>query len=195
MRFLVRLSNRRKFTPKDARELTLRSYGAVKGFDGDVGNLRVSSSAVELDLLLESKASLQRAIQSLAEKLGPLLTLRELDIPAPQMQVGEAVREGIQLFNEERFWESHEALESAWRRAVGADKEILQGIILLAAAFVHLQKNQIAVTLSVMGRAHSKLTGQHSEHFGIDIDNLRNNVSRMISADHPDFLKIDLKQS
>ena len=31
MRFLVRLSNERKFTPKDARELTLQSYGAVKG--------------------------------------------------------------------------------------------------------------------------------------------------------------------
>jgi len=191
MRFLVRLSNGRKFTPKDARELTLRSYEAVKEFGGDVGNLRVSSSAIELDLLLESKANLQRAIQSLVKNLGPLLTLRELDIPAPQMETAEAIREGIQLFNEERFWESHEALESAWRRASGSDKEILQGIILLAAALVHLQKNEIAVTLSVMGRAQSKLASHHSEHFGINIDNVRDNVSRMISADHPDFLKIN----
>jgi hypothetical protein len=190
MRFLVRLSNGRKFTPKDARELTLRSYGAVKGLGGDVGNLRVSSSAIELDLLLNSKANLQAATQSLENKLGPLLTLRELDIPGPQMEAGEAIREGIGLFNEERFWESHEALESAWRKAAGADKEILQGIILLAAALVHLQKDEIAVTLSVMGRAHSTLTGYHSEHFGINIDNLCAEVSRMISAGHPDFLKI-----
>jgi hypothetical protein len=192
MRFLVRLSNGRKFTPKDTRELTLRSYGAVKEFGGDVGNLRVSSLAVELDLLLGSKANLQAATQSLEHQLGPLLTLRELEIPSPQMEAGEAIREGIRLFNEERFWESHEALESAWRRASGADKEILQGIILLAAALVHLQKNEIAVTLSVMGRAHRKLTPYHSEHFGINIDNLCNNVSRMITAGHPDFLKIKL---
>ena len=192
MRFLVRLSNGRKFTPKDTRELTLRSYGAVKEFGGDVGNLRVSSLAVELDLLLKSKANLQAATQSLERQLGPLLTLRELEIPSPQMEAGEAIREGIRLFNEERFWESHEALESAWRRVSGADKEILQGIILLAAALVHLQKNEIAVTLSVMGRAHRKLTPYHSEHFGINIDNLCNNVSRMITAGHPDFLKIKL---
>jgi hypothetical protein len=192
MRFLVRLSNGTKLAPKDARELTLRSYEAVKEFGGDVGNLRVSSSAVELDLLLESKANLQAATQSLESKLGPLLTLRELDMPGSQMEAGEAIREGILLFNEERFWESHEALESAWRRASGADKEILQGIILLAAAFVHLQKNEIAVSLSVMGRVHSKLTGYHSEHFGINIDNLRDDVSRMILAGHPDFLKINL---
>jgi hypothetical protein len=192
MRFLVRLSNGTKLAPKDARELTLRSYEAVKEFGGDVGNLRVSSSAVELDLLLESKANLQAATQSLESKLGPLLTLRELDMPGSQMEAGEAIREGILLFNEERFWESHEALESAWRRASGADKEILQGIILLAAAFVHLQKNEIAVSLSVMGRVHSKLTGYHSEHLGINIDNLRDDVSRMILAGHPDFLKINL---
>ena len=191
MRFLVRLSNGTKLTPKDARALTLRSYGAVKEFGGDVGNLRVSSSAIELDLLLESKVNLPTAIQSLEKNLGPLLTLRELDIPAPQMEAEEGIREGIQLFNEERFWESHEALESAWRRAAGSDKEILQGIILLAAALVHLQKNEIAVTLSVMGRAHSKLVSHHSEHFGINIDNLRDNVSRMISAGQPDFLKIN----
>ena len=153
MRFLVRLSNESKFAPKDARELTLRSYRAVKEFGGDVGNLRVSTSAVELDLLLKSKANLQTATTSLEKELGPLLTLRELDIPGPRMQAGDAIREGIQLFNEERFWESHEALESAWLTASGADKEILQGLILLAAALVHLQKNDLTVTLSVMRRA------------------------------------------
>ena len=193
MRFLVRLANGTKLTPKDVRELTLRSYGAVKEFGGDVGNLRVSSSAVELDLLLESKANLHAATQALEKKLGPLLTIRELDIPGPQMEAKDAIREGIQLFNEERYWESHESLESAWRRASGADKEVLQGIILLAAALVHLQKNEIKVTLSVMERAHSKLTGHHSEHFGINIDDLNDDVSRMISAGQPEILKINLK--
>ncbi|HYB66897.1 MAG TPA: DUF309 domain-containing protein [Candidatus Acidoferrales bacterium] len=193
MRFLVRLENGTKLTPKDARELALSAYGAVKRFGGDVGNLRVSSSAVELDLLLESTANLHSATQSLENKIGPLLTLRELDVPGSKLEPGEAIREGIQLFNEERYWESHEALESAWRRSSGDDKEILQGIILLAAALVHLQKNEISVSLSVMGRAHSKLTGHHSERFGINIDDLRDYVSSMISEGRPDFLKIKLR--
>lgn len=191
MRFLVRLSNDSRLTPKVAKELTLRSYAAVKEFGGDVGNLRVSSSAIELDLLLDSKANLPEATQALEKRLGPLLTLRELDIPGPQIEPGEAIREGIQMFNEERYWESHEALESAWRRASGGEKGILQGIILLAAALVHLQKDEIPVTISVMGRAHAKLTSYHSKHFGINIDNLRDDISRMISTGRPEFLKIN----
>ena len=96
------------------------------------------------------------------------------------------------MFNEERFWESHEALESAWLTASGADKEMLQGLILLAAALVHLQKDELTVTLSVMRHAQTKLSGYHSEHFGVNIDNLRDDVSRMISAGHPDFFKINV---
>ncbi len=191
MRFLVRLSNDKRLTPKDAKVLTLQSYAAVKEFRGDVGNLRVSSSAIELDLLLDSKANLPEATQSLEKKLGPLLTLRELDLSSPQIEPGEAIREGLEMFNEERFWESHEALESAWRKASGAEKEILQGIILVAAALVHLQKDEIAVTLSVMGRAYDKLTSYHSEHFNINIDSLRDDISRMISTGRPEFLKIN----
>lgn len=190
MRFLLRLSNRSKFAPKDARELTRRSYRVVKEFGGDVGNLRVSSSAVELDLLLDSKDNLQQATKSLDKELGPLLTIRELDATRPQTNAKESIREGIELFNEDRFWESHEALESAWLTASGADKEILQGLILLAAAFVHLQKNELAVTLSVMQRAQKKLSDHHSEHFGINIDDLRDRVSRMTSTGQPDFFKI-----
>lgn len=193
MRFLVRLSNQRKFTPEDARALGLSSFEAVKELGADVGNLRVSSSAVELDLLLDSKINFEAAMQTLESKLGPLLTLRELDTPGPQMKVAEAIREGIELFNEERFWESHESLEFAWRRESGPDKEILQGIILIAAAFVHLQKNEIAVALSMIGRAYAKLAGHHSERFGINIDNLRDNLARMLSAGKPVFLKLDLK--
>ena len=86
MRFLLRLSNGSKFAPKDARELTLRTYRAVKEFGGDVGNLRVSTAAVELDLLLKSKTNLQAATKSLEKELGPLLALRELDIPGPGMR-------------------------------------------------------------------------------------------------------------
>ena len=190
MRFLVRLSNRSEFAPTDAKELTLRSYKLVKEFGGDVGNLRVSSSAVELDLLLESKDNLQQATKALEKEFGSLLTLRELDITRPQTDPNASIREGLQLFNEERFWESHEALESVWLSASGADKEILQGLILLAAALVHLQKNELAVTLSVMGRAQSKLSHHHSEHFGVNIDDLRDHLSRMMSAGHPDYLKI-----
>jgi hypothetical protein len=193
MRFLVRVANQRKFKPSDVQALASSSFQAVQGYGADVGNLRVSSSAVELDLLLESRDTLDTATRALRDKLGPLLTIRELDTQIRPVDAEGAIREGVQLFNEERYWESHEALEYAWREAGGREKEALQGIILVAAALVHLQKNERRVALGVMGRAQDKLRRHHGELFGIDLDSIRENISRMIEAGEPDFFRIQSK--
>ncbi|HEU4341167.1 MAG TPA: DUF309 domain-containing protein [Candidatus Binatia bacterium] len=45
------------------------------------------------------------------------------------------MREGIRLFNEGRFFESHEELEGFYQQTEAANKPFLEGLILLAAAF------------------------------------------------------------
>jgi predicted metal-dependent hydrolase len=193
MRFLVRLSNERKYVPADRHPLTSLAYEAVRSLGGDIGNLRISSSAVELDLLIDSMANLDKAVQVLGDKVGSLLTIRELDVETAIMENSEAVKLGLALFNEERYWESHEALEAAWRRSSGSEKEILQGIILLAAALVHLQKSEQDITLSVMKRAYEKLEKYHNEHFGINLSALKEEVMAMISLGQPAFFKIEAR--
>jgi hypothetical protein len=193
MRFLVRLVNRGKSEPRDVKALASSAYEVVRGYDADVGNLRVSRTAIELDLLLPSIDALPLVTHALEERLGPLLTVRKLDTPAPQMDVDQAIREGLGFFNEERYWESHEALEYAWRRAEGVEKEVLQGIILVAAALVHLQKNEVGVALGVMARASDKLLLYHGERFGISIDRVRETLLRMIDDKRPGFFKIEAR--
>ncbi len=193
MRFLIRLANDGKYKPADRETLTSEAYKAVRGLGGDVGNLRISSSAVELDLLLDSKSTLERAVQVLEEKIGSSVTIKQLDVETTPIGNDEAVHLGFALFNEERYWESHEALEQAWRGLSGSEKEILQGIILIAAALVHLQKNEVDVTLSVMRRAYDKLSPHDGEHFGLDISNLKGLVARMLSVGRVDFFKIEPK--
>ncbi len=191
MRYLLRLKNEQRYLPTDRNRLSRLAYEAVRSFDADVGNLRVSKYAVELDLLLNSEASLEEAAKSLEKRLGALMTLRELDVAGPSLEKQEAVRLGVDLFNGERYWESHEALESAWRNSVGAEREFLQGIILAAAALVHLQKNERTVSLSVMKRAYEKLAGHQGRYFGIDVGDLKEKVNRILSTGKPEFIKID----
>jgi uncharacterized protein len=45
------------------------------------------------------------------------------------------LREGINLFNEQRFFECHEALEALYQEAEVANKPFIEGLIQLAAAF------------------------------------------------------------
>jgi hypothetical protein len=190
MRFLVRLANRSRFTPADAKHLSKQAYETVMKHGADIGNLRVSSSAVEFDLLVDSDDKQQESLRALEMWIGSLLTLRKLDVEAPAIENVEAIRLGLDLFNEERYWESHEALESAWKKTTGDEKEILQGLILWAAAWVHLQKSEDMVALSVMRRARDKLASHRVEHFGIDISALTNRLDGMLTAAKPEFLRL-----
>lgn len=46
----------------------------------------------------------------------------------------------IALFNRGAFFEAHEVLEEIWKRTEGADRNVLQGLIQIAAAMVHFQR-------------------------------------------------------
>jgi hypothetical protein len=50
----------------------------------------------------------------------------------------ETIRYGFDLFAAGYFWEAHEAWESAWHRAGGAERTVLQSLIQLAAG--HLKR-------------------------------------------------------
>ena len=47
------------------------------------------------------------------------------------------LRQFLELYGASRFWDSHEALEEAWRRS-GSD--FYQGLILHASAWVHWER-------------------------------------------------------
>lgn len=190
MRFLIRLNNPSRYSPVDRERLSRTGYEVVRNLEADVGNLRVSSFAVELDLLLVDEKNLQSAISALENSIGRLLTLRKLDVQPDPLGTAEAVRLGVDLFNEERYWESHEALESAWRTAIDVEKEILHALILIAASLVHLQKNDPQVTLSIMKRASLLLFDEQGSYEGIDLDQLRANINYMVTRNTPAFFKI-----
>ena len=46
----------------------------------------------------------------------------------------------IKLFNREKYFEAHEILESRWRKEKGEARDFYQGLIQIAAAFVHLKR-------------------------------------------------------
>jgi hypothetical protein len=190
MRFLIRLDNPGRYSPRDCRNLSRAAYESVRGLGADVGNLRVSSSAVELDLLLSNEANLANAIGALENMIGRVLTLRELDAQPTPLAKEEAVKLGLDLFDEERYWESHEALESAWRITTGDERETLQAFILLAASLVHLQKDELNVSLSIMRRALGKLPAQGGRYSSIDLDALKSRVNHMVTCGVPEFFKI-----
>ena len=70
----------------------------------------------------------------------------------------ELFERGQALFNDERFYESHEEWEILWKLERGRDKIFLQGLIAVAAHFVHLHKRNWSGARRVASLAREKLT-------------------------------------
>ena len=49
----------------------------------------------------------------------------------------EQYREGLRLFNEEEFFDCHDALEELWSEATGPEKKFIQGLIQASIALFH----------------------------------------------------------
>ena len=56
----------------------------------------------------------------------------------------------------ERYWKSHEVLESIWKDSKGQTKNLLNGLILVDAAYVHFQKGENTIFFSILNRSLEK---------------------------------------
>lgn len=77
--------------------------------------------------------------------------------------------EGLTLFNEQKFYEAHEAIEEIWLHWKGNEKFFLQGLIQLAASFHHFSKRKNKESMIAFYRAKLKLMKFSNFYFGIKI--------------------------
>jgi predicted metal-dependent hydrolase len=101
-------------------------------------------------------------------------------------------------FNAQQYYEAHDVLEDLWLRTEGGDRDFYQGLIQLAGAFVHLQKNFLhpahpkhatrrlpAARLFTL--AATRLGPYRPVHLGLDVDEVVHLCRRMAAdcAQHP----------
>jgi len=166
------------FVPQDAKKLLSQADKLVAEMHAIVRDARVSSRYVEFDVSV-SKEYLDALVKKL-EIISPLDHARHLI--EEEMEKEEAVEKGKEYFNYERFWECHEILESVWKKTYEGEKDLVQGIILVAAAFVHYQKNEDDICLSILRRAMEKFGNSSGKYHEIDVDALRSKVSEIIDS-------------
>jgi Domain of unknown function (DUF309) len=67
------------------------------------------------------------------------------------------ILEGVNLFNAQKFFAAHEALEAVWLIESGERKLFLHGLIQVAAAFHHHSRNNLPGFKSLLERGWAKL--------------------------------------
>ncbi len=176
MRFLVRFEG--SAPSKDKMLASIRALGRSLG--ADARNPKWTSyGALELDIFCDTDADFRLFLSALS----PLFKtefVRDLNKAPEYEPESRLFAESRDYFNAERYWECHEVLESVWRIKKGDEKRLLQGIILVCAAFVHHQKGEEQVALSVLRRAAKQLEFNSPKYAEIDLASLRENVERLL---------------
>lgn len=73
-------------------------------------------------------------------------------------------------FNRRLFFEAHEVLEAIWLpQRHGPDGAFYKGLIQLAGAFVHLQKERPGPALALLGLARANLRAYPATHQGLNL--------------------------
>lgn len=102
----------------------------------------------------------------------PLLTPEEL--PARLVELYDA----IDQFNAGWYFESHETLEDLWMVTPLPARTLMQGVIQLAAAFVHFARGEYPGIFKLIDASSEKLAQFAPAALGIDIDGLLASMAR-----------------
>lgn len=182
-RYFVHLQNR-DYTPKDATVLLLRARELAGAGQPDVvvRDSRVSSKYIEFDTSIPDSMEVND-LASRLEAISPVASVEH--IVEKEMEKGEAIERAKKLFNEEKYWGTHEALEAVWKATPrGPERDLVNGIILVAAALVHEQKDEHDICMAILRRAAKKLEegAAGGTYYGIDVDRLAATVARMLDT-------------
>ena len=84
----------------------------------------------------------------------------------------EQLQFGVALFNARHFWHSHEAWEAAWIPSERPVRAFYQGLIQVAASFVHLTRNEYPGTEKLLVEALAKLERYEPDYLAIEVARL-----------------------
>tara|TARA_B100000579_G_scaffold66562_1_gene49628 strand:+ start:145 stop:525 length:381 start_codon:yes stop_codon:yes gene_type:complete len=79
---------------------------------------------------------------------------------------------GVKLFNSCQWYKSHDVFEEIWHETGGPERQLLQGILQVAVAQVHLENNNINGATILYGEALGRLKRFKLINLGLDIEGL-----------------------
>ncbi len=79
---------------------------------------------------------------------------------------------GMKLFNSCQWYKSHDVFEEIWHETGGPERQLLQGILQVAVAQVHLENSNINGATILYGEALGRLKKFQLANLGLDIAGL-----------------------
>ena len=78
-------------------------------------------------------------------------------------------QEAIDLFNNQKWYEAHDAFEDIWNDLVGNERQIVQGILQVSVSQFHLNKGNVNGAMILLGEGLGRIKNRVSEDLEIDL--------------------------
>ena len=104
----------------------------------------------------------------------------------------ESLHEAIVLFNNQKWYEAHDAFEDIWNDLVGDERQIIQGILQVSVSQFHLNKGNLNGAMILLGEGLGRIRNRVSEDLEIDLILLCSSLESLLNKLHKE---IPLNQS
>lgn len=81
--------------------------------------------------------------------------------------------EAVRLFNDGQWYEAHDGFEELWHETSGPLRPVLQGILQLAVAQLHMERGNRRGAMILTGEGLGRLQPSPAAVLGLDLDHLR----------------------
>ncbi len=104
----------------------------------------------------------------------------------------ESLKEAIDLFNNQQWYEAHDAFEDIWNDLVGDERQIIQGILQVSVSQFHLNKGNLNGAMILLGEGLGRIRNRFSEDLEIDLILFCSSLESLLNKLHT---KMPLNQS
>ena len=96
----------------------------------------------------------------------------------------ESLQEAIDLFNNQKWYEAHDAFEDIWNDLVGDERQIVQGILQVSVSQFHLNKGNLNGAMILLGEGLGRIRNRFSEDLEIDLLLLCSSLESLLDKLH-----------
>ncbi len=104
----------------------------------------------------------------------------------------DSLQEAIDLFNNQKWYEAHDAFEDIWNDLVGDERQIVQGILQVSVSQFHLNKGNLNGAMILLGEGLGRIKNKVSEDLEIDLILFCSSLESLLNKLHT---KASLNQS
>ena len=77
--------------------------------------------------------------------------------------------DALDLFNNQKWYEAHDAFEEIWNGLYGDERQIIQGILQVSVSQFHLNKGNLNGAMILLGEGLGRIKSRVSVDLGLDL--------------------------